>query len=89
MLLCALATAYPFDGDLKFCETDGMPTCDRVGNFRNNIDPTLFWECFEVNQSPRLVECNGKGYDPDLGICVDWSEWEWKECINPEDESIE
>jgi hypothetical protein len=72
------------------CEYDygnGQPLCiqeemDRL--WRNNWDPTRFWQCVTLNTPAVMVICpTNTGFMESAQQCVSWSEWEWTFTCNP------
>ncbi|CAD7082263.1 unnamed protein product [Hermetia illucens] len=79
--------AASFDGECEYDHGDGQPGCkteEELGRlWRNNWDPTAYWQCEEANQPAKLVRCPGLAFSQNEQECVDWSSWEWTPPCDP------
>ncbi|XP_055703423.1 uncharacterized protein LOC129801949 [Phlebotomus papatasi] len=88
LLLCALVVlAVAVDDESLRDHTNGQPGCRTQEEldrrfWRNNFDPTRFWECTTLNQAASAVTCEehtgqvGLAWFDERQECVDWSEWQ-------------
>ncbi|KRF99536.1 uncharacterized protein Dwil_GK18688 [Drosophila willistoni] len=60
---------------------DGKPaSCAGVRgvvNYRNNFDPTHYWQC-NGDTTVESVACGNGGFLTSANDCVSWSEWSWE-----------
>ena len=60
---------------------NGKPCCkseSEVGPWRNNVDPTKYWNCVAVQQNAISVQCPSENmFQPSTKACVHHSKWTW------------
>lgn len=73
----------------------GQPACKtdeelKVKLYRNNWDPSSFWQCETLNKPAEYKRCPDEFlYNSELKQCVVWSTWKWtEECDPPEKDNI-
>jgi hypothetical protein len=77
----------PVESECEYDHGNGQPLCiqeemDRL--WRNNWDPTRFWQCVTLNTPATMVICpTDSGFLESAQQCVSWSEWEWTFPCNP------
>nr|XP_019565312.1 uncharacterized protein LOC109433336 [Aedes albopictus] len=69
-------------------DSDGRPACNAEemtqGRWRNNWDPTAFWQCTTANTAATLVRCPTEGmFDPTTLTCINWFDWVWQPTCKP------
>ncbi|XP_032597442.1 uncharacterized protein LOC6569889 [Drosophila grimshawi] len=64
------------------------PGCKQLGEIglpqRHCIDPTKYWLCHALNEKAERKKCQlNTGFDQDVGACIPWIAWIWKQCREP------
>ncbi|XP_055851951.1 uncharacterized protein LOC129916166 [Episyrphus balteatus] len=83
-----LIVAFVASAFAVYSHTDGKPDCTAknvaTGSFRNNYDPTRYWVCEKVGESPTSVPCPQEtGFLDSKKSCVGWDQWVWEEPYDP------
>ncbi|XP_035787091.1 uncharacterized protein LOC118464110 [Anopheles albimanus] len=69
-------------------DTDGQPLCNAAETtqrlWRNNWDPTAYWECETSGTPATYRRCPTEGmFDSTTRTCINWFDWEWTPTCKP------
>ncbi|XP_065074827.1 uncharacterized protein LOC135698678 [Ochlerotatus camptorhynchus] len=69
-------------------DSNGQPQCNAEEMtqrfWRNNWDPTAYWDCETANTPATARRCPTEGmFDSATLTCINWSEWVWTETCMP------
>ncbi|XP_050072839.1 uncharacterized protein LOC126560931 [Anopheles maculipalpis] len=69
-------------------DTDGRPLCNAAEVtarlWRNNWDPTAYWECTTVGVAAVARRCPTEGmFDSATRTCINWFDWVWTPTCKP------
>ncbi|XP_062550038.1 uncharacterized protein LOC134214729 [Armigeres subalbatus] len=69
-------------------DSNGQPACNAVelaqGLWRNNWDPTAYWQCTTLNTPATPQRCPTEGmFDSATLTCIRWDQWVWTETCKP------
>ncbi|XP_058067368.1 uncharacterized protein LOC131216805 [Anopheles bellator] len=69
-------------------DTDGQPLCNAaevpLQFWRNNWDPTAYWECTTTGTAATYRRCPTEGmFDSATRTCINWFNWEWTPTCKP------
>ncbi|XP_053663764.1 uncharacterized protein LOC128712924 [Anopheles marshallii] len=69
-------------------DTDGQPLCNAqemtARLYRNNWDPTAYWECVTANTPATARRCPTEGmFSTATRTCINWFDWEWTPTCKP------
>lgn len=78
---------YVQSNEIKFSHTDGQPKCLTEAEFgrrwRNNEDPTRYWQCQGLNDALSYVCPTEYLYQDHMQGCVYYSHWIWTLPFDP------
>uniref|UniRef100_A0A182JSX1 DEP domain-containing protein n=1 Tax=Anopheles christyi TaxID=43041 RepID=A0A182JSX1_9DIPT len=69
-------------------DSDGQPLCNAeeltARLWRNNWDPTAYWECETANTPATYRRCPTEGmFNGATRTCINWFDWEWTPTCKP------
>ncbi|XP_055588265.1 uncharacterized protein LOC129740588 [Uranotaenia lowii] len=69
-------------------DSNGQPACNAAEVaqrfWRNNWDPTAFWECETAGVDATARRCPTEGmFDSATGTCINWADWVWTPTCKP------
>uniref|UniRef100_A0A182P130 DEP domain-containing protein n=1 Tax=Anopheles epiroticus TaxID=199890 RepID=A0A182P130_9DIPT len=82
-----VALAYGQNGCVRD-DSDGQPLCNAeemtARLWRNNWDPTAYWECETANTPATYRRCPTEGmFNGATRTCINWFDWEWTPTCKP------
>lgn len=69
-------------------DSNGQPACNAAEVaqrfWRNNWDPTAYWECVTAGTAATARRCPTEGmFDSATLTCIRWDQWVWTETCKP------
>ncbi|EDS31495.1 conserved hypothetical protein [Culex quinquefasciatus] len=86
--LIALAALLALAAGCIRDDSDGRPDCNAAEMtarlWRNNWDPTAFWECTTANSPAEPRRCPTEGmFSEATRTCINWADWAWTPTCRP------